>query len=96
MWQVFTQDYCGINREVIEEYVRNCTSCARYEPFKKTDVVKNVIAQRNWEHVQIDLIDVRKFANQNENNSWILQVIDIYSRCSFAFPMHNKNSIEVI
>ena len=40
----------------------------------------------------MDLIDMRKYKNQNKGYYWILTVIEILSRYAFAIPVYRKNT----
>lgn len=95
MWLEFNSKYSGIRRLIVEAYVRMCASCALHLPLKDRDIVRNIIASKNWERIQIGLVDVRKYASLNNGFSWILHVVDIYSRYSFIFPMRSKSADEV-
>ena len=95
LWREFKEKYCGIPRTFIEEYVKKCYSCILNTPLKDTDVVKNITASSTMERFQIDLIDLKKYKEQNDQFSWILHVIDVYSRYSFVFPLRLKSAIEV-
>jgi hypothetical protein len=95
MWQAFSQRYCGVPRKNIEDFVRKCPACAIHHPLKDRDIERNITASQNWERIQIDLIDLRQYSALNDNFSWILHVLDVYSKFSFVFPMKNKSATEV-
>lgn len=44
----------------------------------------------------IDLIDMQKFKFSNRGYSWILYVIDIFSRFVFVMPLKNKKTTTVV
>lgn len=96
MWLEFRSKYSGIRRQIIEAFVRSCAPCALNIPLKSRDIVRNITASKNWERLQIDLIDVHKYALNNNGVCWILHMIDVYSRFSFAVPMLSKTAGEVI
>ncbi|RIB11436.1 hypothetical protein C2G38_2203432 [Gigaspora rosea] len=52
---------------------------------QKTDIV-------SVEHVQIDLVDFRDFAKENEGFSWLLTCICVFSKFLVAVPMKNKEA----
>lgn len=45
--------------------------------------------------VQMDCIDMRNYADQNEGFGWILNILDSYSKYLYSFPMKNKSAISV-
>ena len=87
--------YTGIRKRSIVEYVRACDVCQRCQPLKKLEPITSIVAQSPWERIQVDCIDMRKFAAVNNGYKWILNVIDTYSKCMFAFPMQSKGAVEV-
>ena len=96
LWQSFSSQFCGIPRTVVEDFVRKCPNCNVNNPLKEHDIVRNITASQNWERIQIDLVDLRHYVQSNDGLSWILHIIDVYSRFSFAFALKNKSAVEVI
>ena len=96
MWAEFRTKYGGVRRAVVEDYVKSCKSCELHRPLKDRDIIRNITASKNWERIQIDLIDVKKYAEHNAGFTWILHAVDVYSRFSFVYPMKSKTAIEVI
>jgi hypothetical protein len=96
LWGEIKDRFIGISRKRVEKFVGECEACALHLPLKEFDEVRNVTASKIFEHLQIDLIDVRKYADKNDGFSWILNCIDVYSRFSFVFPLKTKTAKEVI
>ena len=46
--------------------------------------------------LQADLIDMSKLASHNKNYKWILNVIDVYSRKVWSFPIKTKEPTNVL
>ena len=42
-----------------------------------------------------DLIDMRKFSNENRDYNYLLNVIDMFSKYAWSIPLKNKNAFEV-
>ncbi len=95
LWALIKSKYVGIKREKIRDFVSKCLTCALHQPLKSTDPVRNVIASQPWERIQIDLMDFRKFAEDNRGYCWILNVIDVYSKFLFSVPLRSKQMEEV-
>ena len=48
--------------------------------------------ERKW---QADLIDMQKFANQNDGVTFLLTIIDIFTKYAIVIPLVNKSSMTV-
>ena len=57
----------------------------RKHKFRKT-YVKNLADQ-----MQMDLVDMGKYANKNKGYRWILTAVEILSRYAFAIPVYRKD-----
>lgn len=95
MWKHIYDKYVGIKRKIVREYVGNCVTCASYIPLKRNDHIKNVRSKSVWERIQIDLIDLRKFSEVNDGYSWLLTIIDTFSKYLITFNLKSKSSEEV-
>jgi hypothetical protein len=87
--------YAGIKRVEVREIVSKCMTCILHQPLKSSDPIRNITASQPWERIQIDLMDFRKFSDDNMGFSWILNVLDVYSKFLFSVPLKHKNMEEV-
>ncbi|EPR78291.1 hypothetical protein SLOPH_2484 [Spraguea lophii 42_110] len=72
----------GSNKNFVEE----CFTCQRALPVKAKDKPKHAKSKKPFEKIQIDLIDLRKYSDNEEEYKWILTIIDICIK--FAFVIH--------
>lgn len=56
---------------------------------------RNIVVNGMEEQLQADLIDMSKFKQFNDGHSFILSVIDVFSKKAWAFPLISKSGIEV-
>lgn len=93
---VFARErYSRFRHAHIKNYISQCTICARQNPLKRTAQIKPITANKPWERIQIDCIDLRKHSKDNDGYSCILNVGDVYSKFHFVYPMKNKSADEV-
>lgn len=59
----------------------------RYNPY---------IVRASLQLLQLDLLDVRQLANQNDGVKYILMIIDTFSRRAWGFPLRNKQAQGVV
>ncbi|KAF7685800.1 hypothetical protein CDIK_3451 [Cucumispora dikerogammari] len=92
---VYNNFFFKIPRDIIREVVSNCTTCRQAQPFKVKETQIHILAKRPMERLMIDLIDMQRYKELNEGYVWILTVIDVYSKFTWAFSLVKKSGIEV-
>ncbi|KAG0418124.1 Gag-Pol polyprotein [Dictyocoela roeselum] len=80
-----------IKRDIIRNVVRDCEVCRFSFPMKTSDKTSHVIASFPNQRFQIDLIDLKKISDINEDYKYILSVIDIYSRFGIVRALKSKS-----
>lgn len=77
--------------------VQNTQSSAKKKKAKKEHAssLVSVTASFSMERLQMDCIDMSEYACYNEDFSYIVHIIDVYSRYHFAFPAQNKDTHEI-
>jgi transposase InsO family protein len=96
LWKTVTEKYIGFKRLHVENFVQSCDSCQRFLPGRRNQDIRPLVVRNNWERIQVDCIDMRRFADANDGYSWILTVIDCKSKFLFAEKMKNKSAESVI
>lgn len=79
----------------MEEYIKNCKPCQLKKSFHTTEVVQNIITKLPWERIQIDLVDLRHYSDENDGYCWLLNVVDCFSKYLFSCAFKSKSSVEV-
>jgi hypothetical protein len=86
-----------VSRSTVKEWMEGEDT---YSSFKQSRVkfLKNryKIPEKNGEHIQCDLIDVRQFAGENDGVTMLLVCIDLRSRYAFLEPLLSKNASDVL
>ena len=96
MWEEISKHYYGVTKVCVREFLDKCLVCSTNQPLKKSDPIKNIVAKQCWERIQIDLVDLRQFSEQNDDCKWLLNVIDCYSRYLTSVPLKDKSAQTVI
>ena len=76
--------------------LRNIDGYTLHKEYKKPNVRNPYYVYSRREQVQMDLIDVRKLAQYNDDKNWLLVAIDVFSKFSFVEAMSRKNSNETV
>ena len=94
------ESYVEISQEVITLFVSLCKfhqqHCSVTSHVKKT-VIKPLMEDGFLKHVEIDLIDFRKLpCTCNATHKWVLHITDHSSKFTWLYPLHSKETEEVV
>ena len=90
--------FCGISQERIQDWVNhNRGHYERNPSFSNKDTLKPIIASRPFERLQIDLVDFSNFKScrNGKTYSFVLAVLDVFSRYLFLSPLVKKETSAV-
>lgn len=87
--------YIGFKRERIDRFVSQCIVCNRHRPLKRTSPIIPIISDHPWQLVQMDCIDLRNYAADNDGYGWILNILDCYSKFLLPVALKNKTALAV-
>lgn len=82
--------FFGITKEMISDFLRNLEVNQVHKTIPKARVVKPIISKSKNERWQCDLIDFTSHEYWNNSYSWILIVIDHFTKYAWAFVLKNK------
>lgn len=88
--------YFYISREVIRNVVKECYICSQAQPLKTHDTMVHITASKPNERFQMDLVDMRLYAQENNNISWLLVVLDVFSKFSMCAELENKKADTIV
>lgn len=89
---LINQKYYGIPAKMVRDYIKNCDACSHYNDLTTIQPVKinNIVAK--YDRYMMDCMDLRKYASDNDNYKWILNVIDTYTKYLWSFKLQNKSA----
>ena len=90
------QNYIGISRRKIMNFLKNCETHQLHEPLPRPSVNQASVLKNGFLHVQIDLIDMSTLSHLNNNDHWILTAIDKFTKFAYALPLKNKSGPVVL
>ena len=88
--------YAGIRQRVSEDVVKECTACQSANTLKTRPEMRAITSAGPWDHIQIDPVDLHTYAASNEGMAWLLTIIDIFSKYTFAYPLPTKRAENVV
>ena len=67
-----------------------------YKEKNKHETMSSIIAFNVGSCLKADLLDIKKFKFKNSNYKYLLNVVDVYSRFAWSFPVKSKTASEVL
>lgn len=63
---------------------------------KSHTTVKPIVAKEPFSHIQVDLIDFRKWEGNNNRKSYVMNAIDLYSKYAWSVPIFDKSAPRMV
>ena len=89
--------FYNITRAEVEMLIRETEVYQVSSKTKNPEKVTNpLVTSRPMEHLQMDLVDFHQYARENYNYTFLLVVVDCFSKFLWAFPLKHKEAPEVL
>ena len=95
MYELCKDYFFTISRTIVRDLVAGCNTCKTSQPLKQNVPFKYVTVTYCFEHIMMDLIDLKSYKTTDQGFCWILNVIDVYSKFAKAYPLNSKAALEV-
>jgi transposase InsO family protein len=86
-------NFLTFSRNDVQSFLENQKSFRTFQPIDKSQFQSKVVAVegrfRKW---QMDLIDMKKYSDENDGTKYILTIIDVFSKYAFAVPVTSKKA----
>ena len=86
--------FFGITKEQVKTVLKNCSVCAKVNPLNVPLPLKPISILRAGQRHQLDLIDFR--SSPSGGYSWVLSLMDCFTKFAWAAPFTNKRAGTVI
>ena len=86
----------GGSKKAVQTWLKYQDAYTLHKPVRHNFPRRRTIVAGIRDQYQEDLIDVRKLKKDNDGNTYILTVIDVFSKMAFDCPLRNKTSTYVI
>ena len=88
--------YFGITRRKAEKILQKIDSYTLHKEFKRPRVFNPYYVRQRRTLIQGDLIDIKALKRENDNISYILLNIDVFSRFVWLYPLPSKSANAMI
>ena len=92
LYQKAKEDGLNVSRRVVRDWLRTQDTYTRYKPIVRKHKFQRTFVKDLADQVQMDLIDMGKYKNQNKGYYWILTAVEILSRFAFVIPVYRKDT----
>ena len=86
------EDGLNVNRKLVKEWLKSQDTYTRYKPVVRKHKFRKTYVDYLGEQIQMDLVDMGKYKNQNKGYYWILTAVEILSRYALAVPVYRKDT----
>lgn len=77
---------------MVKEWLKSQDTYTRYKPIVRKHACRQTFVNHLGEQIQMDLVDMGKYKNQNKRYYWILTAIAILSGYTFAIAIYRKDT----
>ena len=91
LYQKAKEDGLKVSRRLVREWLITQDTYTRYKPVIKKHKFRKTFVKNLADQMQMDLVDMGKYANKNKGYRWILTAVEILSRYAFAIPVYRKD-----
>lgn len=86
----------GFKHSDIKKFLEQQDIYSRHMPLRKKFQTRRVVVKGIDDQWQSDLVEMIPYAKENNGHKYMLTCIDIFSKYSWAIPLKNKTSDEVV
>jgi hypothetical protein len=96
-FEKLTASFFNLTRNEVEMLIRETEVYQVSSKTKNPEKVTNpLMTSRPMEHLQMDLVDFHQYKGQNNQYTFLLVVVDCFSKFLWAFPLKKKEAPEVL
>ena len=81
-----------LTKKFVAEKLKATDSYTLHKPQRKTKVYRRIYSRGIGHLYQADLVDMSKFADENDGYKFIINIIDVFSKRAWAFMLKNKTA----
>jgi hypothetical protein len=86
----------NLKKQSVKKFFDSTEAYSLHKPKRKKFIRKKIIVPGIDHLWQIDLLDVSKIKDENDNNRYLLTVIDCFSKFAWVIPIKNKQGSTVL
>jgi hypothetical protein len=91
--RILQNGYLGVSRRFVKTVLDESVAMKAMTTIPKKAIIRSFKPKFPFEHWQMDLIDVSGWSVANSNYSYIMVIIDIFSKFVYLFPLKKKSAV---
>ena len=96
LYQAAKKDGVKVTRGRVKKFLQSLPTYTKHKPLRRR-YPRNRVYSHGIDFIwQIDLVDLSRFARFNKGHKFILTVIDVFSKYSWAVPLKNKTGVTLV
>ena len=92
LYQKAKEKGLNVSRKIVQDWLKTQDTFTRYKPIVRKHKFQRTFVKDLGDQIQMDLVDMGKYKNQNKGYYWILTAVEILSRYAFAIPVYRKDT----
>ncbi len=92
LYQKAKDDGLSVSRRIVEEWLKTQDTYTRHKPIVRKHKFQRTFVKDLADQIQMDLVDMGKYKNQNKGYYCILTAVEILSRYAFTIPVNRKDT----
>ena len=93
--RVIKANFLGISREAVTNFLKQIYLVKKVITTPYKPIIQSFRPTFPFEYWQMDLINLSKITKSNKGYSWILVIVDIFSKFIYLFPLQDNSSISI-
>ena len=81
-----------VSGRLVKEWLETQDTYTRYKPVIRKHKFQKTFVKDLADQIQMDLLDMGKYASKNKGCRWILTTVEILSRYAFTIPVYQKDT----
>ena len=92
LYQKAKESGLKVSRRLVGDWLKTQDTYTRYKPIIRKHKYQKTFVRDLGDQIQMDLVDMGKYKNQNKGFYWILTAVEILSRYAFTIPIYRKTT----
>ena len=92
LYQKAKESGSKVSRKLVKDWLKTQDTYTRYKPIVRKHKYQRTFVRDLGDQIQMDLVDMGKYKDQNKGFYWILTAVEILSRYAFTIPVHRKTT----